>query len=239
MTTTADTAVRDPGAAPGPVGITVWTVPIAAASAAADFDEAYAVLDATERERFARLRRTGDRMRYLAVHHVFRLLLGAALGAAPAEVAFRRYCARCGEEGHGKPVPYLPGGATLSASLSHSAAYALIALSDTADVPVGVDVERVRPEMDWSRIPCVEGGRTTHGFEQWTRAEALVKAAGTGLSRTPPRYTGQVFGGWRAARVPGSGHEWYVRSVRSPQGYAASVAAGVAGARVGVREWRP
>ncbi|MBA2944530.1 4'-phosphopantetheinyl transferase family protein [Streptomyces himalayensis] len=214
-------------------------MPIAAAASAVPYEEAYAVLDSVERERLARLRRAGDRLRYLAVHHVYRGVLGQRLGVAPADVGFRRYCARCGDEGHGKPVPFAPDGASLSASLSHSGAYALIAVCDSSAVPVGVDIERVRPHMDWSRIPCVEGGRNTHGFEQWTRAEALVKAAGTGLSRHPPRYTGHVFGTWRAARVPGSGHEWFVRSVRSPEGYAASVASGSADARVTVVGWRP
>ncbi|MFE5682590.1 4'-phosphopantetheinyl transferase family protein, partial [Streptomyces sp. NPDC056512] len=220
-------------------GIRVWTVSVASAASAVPHEEAYGVLDPAERERFARFRRGGDRMRYLAVHHVYRTVLGHALGVDPADVGFRRFCARCGDDGHGKPVPFAPDGTTLSASLSHSAAYALIAVGDSAEIPVGVDIERVRADMDWSRIPCVQGGRNTHGFEQWTRAEALVKAAGTGLSRTPPRYTGHVFGTWRAARVPGSGHEWFVRSVRSPDGYAASVASGRADVGVTVLSWRP
>ncbi|MFC9670375.1 4'-phosphopantetheinyl transferase family protein [Streptomyces sp. NPDC056949] len=220
-------------------GIRVWTVSVASAASAVPHEEAYGVLDPAERERFARFRRGGDRMRYLAVHHVYRTVLGHALGVDPADVGFRRFCARCGDDGHGKPVPFAPDGTTLSASLSHSAAYALIAVGDSAEVPVGVDIERVRADMDWSRIPCVQGGRNTHGFEQWTRAEALVKAAGTGLSRTPPCYTGHVFGTWRAARVPGSGHEWFVRSVRSPDGYAASVASGRADVGVTVVSWRP
>ncbi|MFD7180803.1 4'-phosphopantetheinyl transferase family protein [Streptomyces sp. NPDC059904] len=220
-------------------GVRVWTVSVASAASAVPHEEAYGVLDPAERERFARFRRGGDRMRYLAVHHVYRTVLGHALGVDPADVGFRRFCARCGDDGHGKPVPFAPDGTTLSASLSHSAAYALIAIGDSAEVPVGVDIERVRADMDWSRIPCVQGGRNTHGFEQWTRAEALVKAAGTGLSRTPPRYTGHVFGTWRAARVPGSGHEWFVRSVRSPDGYAASVASGRADVGVTVLSWRP
>ncbi|ANP48277.1 4'-phosphopantetheinyl transferase [Streptomyces griseochromogenes] len=220
-------------------GIRVWTVATAPAAAAAPYEEAYAVLDEAERSRLAGLRRPGDRMRYLAVHHAFRSVLGRALDIAPAAVRFRRYCAGCGQEGHGKPVPSAPDGRTLAASLSHSGAYALIAVGDGPHPPVGVDIERIRPHMDWSGIPCVSGGGTTHGFEQWTRAEALVKAAGTGLTRTPPHYTGRVFGTWREARVPGSDPRWYVRSVRSPDGYAASVACGSADARVTTVRWVP
>lgn len=212
--------------------VRIWTVSTAQAAAAVPYEEAYACLDATERARLAGLRRGGDRMRYLAVHHAFRVLLGRRLGIDPAAVAFRRRCAGCGQEGHGKPVPCAPDGRRLAANLSHSGAYALIAIATDPALAVGVDIERVRPHMDWSGIPCVQGGRTTHGFEQWTRAEALVKAAGTGLSRTPPRYTGRVFGAWRAALVPGSEREWYVRSLRCPDGYAASVATVDAGTRV-------
>lgn len=225
--TAVDTAIR------------ILTVPIAEAGAAAPYDEAYDALDARERERMARLSRAGDRLRYLSVHHVFRTLLGERLGVSPSEVRFLRRCGGCGSTDHGKPVPCGPDGAVLSASLSHSAAYALVAISDDPRVPVGVDVERVRPHMDWSAIPCVQGGRVTHGFEQWTRAEALVKAAGTGLSRTPPSYTGRAFGSWRAARVPRSDQEWYVRSVRAPEGYTASVATSVVDARVTLAQWRP
>ncbi|MFD4830731.1 4'-phosphopantetheinyl transferase family protein [Streptomyces uncialis] len=220
------------------VGVRIWTVATAPAAAAVPYDEAYAVLDASERARLARMRRVGDRMRYLAIHHAFRTLLGRRLGVPAEEVSFRRHCGKCREDGHGKPRPVGPDGTDLSASLSHSGAYALIAVSDTPGVEVGVDIERVRPHMDWSAIPCVDGGRTTHGFEQWTRAEALVKAAGTGLSRTPPRYTGRVFGAWRAATVPHSAQEWYVRSVRCPDGYAASVASASADTRVSTAAWR-
>ncbi|MGW7199724.1 4'-phosphopantetheinyl transferase family protein [Streptomyces chryseus] len=218
------------------VGIHIWTV--RSRPGATPPQEAYAVLDAAERERMARLRRERDQVRYRTVHHAYRVILGQRLGIAPREVAFRRHCARCGDDQHGKPVPYGPDGTALSASLSHSGGYALVAVCDDPGVPVGVDIERIRPHMDWSAVPCVSGGRGTHGFEQWTRAEALVKAAGTGLSRTPPRYTGQAFGSWRAAVVPGSGHDWFVRSVRSPAGYAASVAGASPDARVRVADWR-
>ncbi|MFF1412696.1 4'-phosphopantetheinyl transferase family protein [Streptomyces sp. NPDC058289] len=221
------------------MSIRIWTVPTADAAAWATYEEAYAVMDSRERHRLARFGRATDRLRYLAVHHVYRSLLGRELGIHPAEVAFRRSCARCESGEHGRPVPYGPDGTTLSVSLSHSAAYAVVAIGDSPDVPVGVDIERVRPHMDWSRIPCVQGVRTTHGFEQWTRAEALVKAAGTGLKADPPRYTGQAFGPWRAALVPGSAQDWYVRSIRSPEGYAASVASASADATVTVAQWRP
>ncbi|MFE2285199.1 4'-phosphopantetheinyl transferase family protein [Streptomyces sp. NPDC059443] len=239
MSTTSIGERTAAGTTPPEAGIRIWMVPTAAAAAWVPYEEAYAVMDSRERERLARFNRGSDRLRYLAIHHVYRSLLGRELGIGPHEVAFRRSCAGCGSEEHGKPVPHAPSGATLSASLSHSAAYAAIAIADGPRLPVGMDIERVRPHMDWSRIPCVQGGRTTHGFEQWTRAEALVKAAGTGLSADPPRYDGRVFGPWRAARVPGSGQEWFVRSVRSPEGYAASVACGSADVRVTVSEWRP
>ncbi|MCG3041311.1 hypothetical protein L7D48_12190 [Streptomyces sp. S1A] len=215
--------------------IRVWTVRVQPGGA--EHDDAYAVLDEVERARVARFRRETDRRRYVGAHLAYRTILGQRLGVAPHEVRFRRLCGQCGDEGHGKPTPFAPDGTALSASLSHSGAYALVAVCDEPDVPVGVDIERVRPQMDWAGIPCVQGGRNTHGFEQWTRAEALIKAAGTGLSRTPPRYTGRVFGPWRAAHVPGSGREWFVRSVHSPGGYAASLASGDPRAGTDIGTW--
>ncbi|TMJ89380.1 MAG: 4'-phosphopantetheinyl transferase superfamily protein [Alphaproteobacteria bacterium] len=93
-------------------------------------------------------------------------------------------------------------------SLSHCRDVALIAF--TRGVPVGVDVEHVRPLADWKRIAArylhpgermelmalSEDERLTAFFRCWTRKEAVAKALGVGLSlplnRCPPGAAGDA-----------------------------------------------
>mgnify|MGYP006179030661 CR=1 FL=1 len=98
-------------------------------------------------------------------------------------------------EAHGRP--YLAdesGHDGVSFSVSHSHDLALIAL--TRGRRVGIDIERVRPEVDHEGLSrrffsSVEyqalrshhnGVRLRAFFAVWTRKEALVKATGTGIA---------------------------------------------------------
>jgi 4'-phosphopantetheinyl transferase len=88
-------------------------------------------------------------------------------------------------------------GSSLRFSLSHSGHVALVALARGHDV--GVDVERIRPDVDrWAMVGHVltarerrqlEGvtpAQRAHAFlSMWTRKEALLKAAGVGLGIDP------------------------------------------------------
>jgi phosphopantetheinyl transferase len=137
--------------------------------------------------------------------HVWRVALPAA-GRATARAATRSILAAylgieagavelVGGEG-GKPRLAAP--AALSFNLSHAAGLGLIAI---AAVEVGIDVERLRPRRDLARLAArrlpaadaeavakaSEAEREGLFYAAWTRHEARVKCAGTGIFGPPPR----------------------------------------------------
>ena len=84
--------------------------------------------------------------------------------------------------------PFFPSHPALHFNLSHSGPYAFCALSD---VPVGVDVERLRPRRaalakralseEESAWYVSRGRRWEDFYTLWTCKEARVKCLGTGL----------------------------------------------------------
>ena len=76
--------------------------------------------------------------------------------------------------------PFFPGGREFS--LSHSGDLAVIAL---AEVPVGADVQQVRPVTDAVLRRVLSPAEREGGdfFALWTRKEAVLKCLGTGLDR--------------------------------------------------------
>jgi 4'-phosphopantetheinyl transferase len=159
---------------------------------AASADPALAALrPAAERARAARLRREVDRDRTIVAWALVRTLLGELLGEPAADVAIERQCARCGSGDHGKPV-LADRSAGIHFSLAHSGPHVVVAVSRAG--PVGIDVERVKPAMDYR--PLVRrtltadeaaafgaGGARPHDFlRTWVRKEAVTKAVGTGIA---------------------------------------------------------
>lgn len=150
-----------------------------------------ALLPAADRERAGRLRRAADRERTIAAWALARVLLGELLGEAPAAVAIERRCVRCGSSDHGKPV-LADACAGIHFSLAHSGPHVVVAVSRAA--AVGVDVERVKPQMDYR--PLVRhtltageavafdaaGARPLDFLRTWVRKEAVTKAVGTGVA---------------------------------------------------------
>ena len=101
-------------------------------------------------------------------------------------------------DGNGKPrLAEEPG--RLSFNLSHSGDLALVAIAP-GGVEVGVDVERHKPRRDLVRLaerwlPAVDAAAVAAAgptelepvfYAAWTRHEARVKCAGTGISGPPP-----------------------------------------------------
>lgn len=124
-----------------------------------------------------------DRRRYVAAHVALHLVLEEA-NAAAARRPF--------ETGkHGKPT--LAAGAMPHFNLSHSGDWALIGTS--AQQEIGVDIEAARELDDMvelaqrlftqgerDELALLRGRDRQRGFfHAWTRKEACVKAAGTGL----------------------------------------------------------
>jgi 4'-phosphopantetheinyl transferase len=142
------------------------------------------LLTAAERARAARMRDPADAGRCALGAVLLRLVAGRALGQRPAEVPVERGCDRCGRP-HGAPV--LPG-AGLHASVAHSTGLVVVALSQAGRV--GVDVEAVTGRAWRPAVPAACGpaerchiGGAADFYAYWTRKEAILKAAGSGLRR--------------------------------------------------------
>jgi len=187
--------------------------------------DAGACLDPRERARAARLR-APHAARYRAAHCLLRHVLAGYLDRPAEELRIGRQCLHCGHSEHGKPVL---ADAALQFSLSHTAHLALVAVS--RDQPVGVDVERVVPGVDWPAILGSAPADAAAGFAEWTAREAVGKATGHGILIAPEvAPAGSGDDGWRRARVPGQARTWWVHEVDVPTGFRAAVAV----ARTGV-----
>jgi 4'-phosphopantetheinyl transferase len=199
-----------------------WAAPVAPEAAPSLLE----LLDAHERDRLARFRRSADRARYLAAHALIRLVLGQTLGHPPESLTFDRTCG-CGAQ-HGKPV--LPGGPAFS--LTHGGELVGVVVR-AASGPVGLDVEPVRPLADLHamvRHICSphelerDPPRTPDAFfTTWTRKEALLKATGDGIAAPMSAITLSARGvTWTGTGAP-DGPVW-VRDLRPAPGFRAAVA---------------
>lgn len=169
----------------------VWwasTVPVAAVG----------LLSAGERTRADRLRRGGDRRRFITSRALLRLLLAPLLQVAPSEVPLVAGCAVCGGRGHGRLA--LDGPLSdVTFSVTRRGARVGVALS--AGRPVGVDVEHLDAVQGFDdetltvlaaevlgpvehaayrRWSPDERGRALARW--WARKEAVLKATGDGLA---------------------------------------------------------
>lgn len=197
-------------------------------------------LDAATLERIERLVRPDDRRRAAVAHGLLRLRAGAVLGAGPSDLVIRRRCATCGATDHGKPeLAPVPGAAAPppAINLAHSGDLAVVALSTAG--PVGVDVERARPGMDWeshhahvfAQDEWEATGRAADPAEErlaaWTRKEAAAKATGhgvaVGLERVRVAQPADA-GGWLGVGLPDGMGPARVRDIPVAAGHAAAVA---------------
>src|SRR6185437_587091 len=162
-------------------------------------NEGETVLSDDEKIRAARFHFDQDRVRWTRAHSALRLILAKTLGAAPLDLRFS-----IGP--HGKPAVLEGGG--LEFNLSHAGSWAAVAVAH--NVPVGVDVERIRGNVDMAallkRLGETSIPKTTEElYRAWTRREATSKAAG-----------GALFDRWE--------HDFGVRELDAPVGYCGSVA---------------
>ena len=127
------------------------------------------------------------RTQYIIAHGLTRMLLGELVGADSNALEFDR-----GPKGK----PYLGGAFAdrgIQFNMTHTSHLTLIAV--TRNREVGVDVERIRENLQWEKLArryfspleyerystLPQAVRLRTFFTCWTRKEAVLKAIGTGL----------------------------------------------------------
>jgi 4'-phosphopantetheinyl transferase len=149
-------------------------------------DEFVDDLDDIERGRLAAYVQDADKARFLLGATMVRRLLAARFSLRPAMVRLDRTCPDCGKP-HGKVSA---DGVELS--VTHSGDLIGVAI---ADVPVGIDVEKIDPALDVDPLARMvlapdevqelqkyDGLKKIRAFTAyWTSKEAVVKATGEGL----------------------------------------------------------
>ena len=167
-------------------------------------------LVAGERERAARFYHEEDRWSFAAAHAGLRILLSAALGIAPPEIAFvtgARGKPRLDPARHGREAVR-----SVEFNISHTRGLVAAAL---AARPVGVDVERRREMNDMLAVAerffapesCATlktagaDARTDMFFRFWSLGEAFIKATGEGIAQGLHSFAFTAHGAPRLLRV--------------------------------------
>jgi 4'-phosphopantetheinyl transferase len=148
------------------------------------------LLSEPERARADSYRTAASRRRFTAATALVKVTVAQLIGRHPVDVRLRRECPDC-RRLHGRPE-VVGGGPNIS--ISHSGNR--VAVAQCADGPVGVDVERITPDVDvdgmlgfmlsaaerraFSEIRSGQG-RLHAFFHCWTRKESVLKATGDGL----------------------------------------------------------
>ncbi|WP_313135546.1 4'-phosphopantetheinyl transferase family protein [Paracoccus jeotgali] len=184
-------------------------------------------LSADEQARAARFVFDRDRARYIAGRAALRRILGRYLGRAPRDIRFR-YGA------FGRPLV-----AGLSFNLSHTGDLAALVVAPVADLPLGIDIETVRPiemavaeahfaapEMATLRA-LPDAGQQAAFYRCWTRKEAYLKAIGTGLSTDLSSFCVTLAPGDPPRLLSCAGDEpgrWTLLDLATPEGIAGALA---------------
>jgi 4'-phosphopantetheinyl transferase len=160
----------------------VWCVPLECTASIER--ELSTLLGPVEAARAARFAGRDDRRRYVVSHGALRLILSRFTGRDSHGIDIAN---------DARGMPYVRSSGP-HFSLSRGGSVALVAV--TTEGPIGVDVERVRPDLeldtfarplvprpDVSRIDALAPEKRNRAwFQAWTRLEAVAKASGKGLS---------------------------------------------------------
>jgi 4'-phosphopantetheinyl transferase len=183
-----------------------------------------ATLSLDEHVRASRFHSSEDRDAFVLSRGILRQLLALYLGrdAASIDFTYRRF---------GKPeITGLPDHGPLYFNASRSGA--LVVYAVTSASPVGVDVERLRPVLEFEYIASrfftrfeadmlltlAPDRRMETFLACWTCKEAFVKATGDGIGR--------------GSATRGERDSWHVQSLQPATDYVAALAHRVPGARL-------
>jgi 4'-phosphopantetheinyl transferase len=193
-----------------------------------------ALLDTRESHRAAAFRFDRDRQRYICAHGALRLILGAYCGCPPAALVVE------GQDGEKPRLAGTQTGWDLHFNLSHSEDLMALAVSD--GLPLGIDVEAIRPFAGMLESDLIgaaeaalirtlpEPAAVDAWFRCWARKEAYLKARGDGLATHPESFEIAV-GADAPPRLlshrglPGEEAHWQIRDIDSPPGFAGALAA--------------
>lgn len=204
-----------------------------------DFDLAvpalWAVLSPWERTCAERFHLLHDKENYIIRHGMLRMLLGAYVGQAPADLDLMIGT-------NGKPeLRASGGGSEVHFNLSHSGDVALFGF--TGACPIGVDVEHIQPiphcekiaseyfsPTEVARLMALPGEfRIERFFDLWTRKEALFKATGNSFrarqfDQPVSLSQAETSNHQESPASRGASAEWHVRSFSPRAGYIGAVA---------------
>jgi 4'-phosphopantetheinyl transferase len=189
------------------------------------------VLSRNERARADQYQDDAIRVRFVTGRAMLRSLLAEHAGLPARDVMI-------GCTALGRPVLIASGEPALDFSLSYAGPLILLAIG--LGVRIGVDIEAMRliPEADaivarhfakseakrWSELPLAHRQRAF--LEGWTRKEAVLKAAGCGLT-CGLGAANVTFGPGIPARVVAAGgvrdHGWRLQDISPVDGYVAAL----------------
>ena len=209
--------------------VDVWRIFLDLSADSVELKES--TLSANERERASRFHFPKDSDRFIAAHGSLREILARYLHRKPAQLTFS-------VDQQGKPALV---DSKLEFNLSHSSDFALLAV--TRERNIGVDVERIRTDMEleniaihnFSKIEISElmalplEQRIAGFFNCWTRKEAYIKAHGLGLSLPLDSFDVSLIpdqpANLRATRPnPQEAVRWTMRSLDVAPNYAGALA---------------
>lgn len=218
---------------PGPGQVQIRLVSLAVT--AGELERLKGFLSVEELQRGERLIDKGGRDLFLAGRGILREMLSRYLGEKPGSI-------RISEGEFGKPFlsDHLEAD-SVSFNLSHAGERLLLAFATGCEI--GVDLERVRPDLPYRGMAerFFSAGEREDLFglppqEQlpafyrcWTRKEAYLKGTGTGFSQPSNRFDVSLLPQHPPAllhhcNLPEEVERWSLRDLQLPEGYCGAVA---------------
>jgi 4'-phosphopantetheinyl transferase len=207
------------------------------------------ILSPDERERSNRFHFEADRRRSVIGRGYLRLLLGKILDLPADGLRFDR-------DEFGKPRLIPSQRLPLQFNLSHSGDLILIAI--TIDRAVGIDVEKIRTDLDVDGVAArffsaneretlallAGPGRYEAFFTCWTRKEAYLKARGVGLSLALYQFDVSFLPDEEPRLLatrhdPAEARRWRLRALGLSPDYVAALAAQGADWKLKCWDWPP